>query len=306
MNCEQNINEFSILAALGWTIAGGSIGGLLDFFNRFKINPESSIIRFQGASVGIGQCFSLAFMNTSLGAGGAIAVQFAMLGIGKFQHCQTTESILFLFSLSVVAGFGGRKFLSLLSNRLEEQLGEQDQKIKEVKAVAGEAKADAEEAKIEAEEAKVEAEEGMIVSSAIATLGSNSTVSERSDMIMKLERAVGQDPLDRRLVILLGRLYRKHGDYIGGAGVLSDFINRKKRIGALDVDYADALYNRSCYRVLQHNVGGADNENLIDIAIEDLADSIKILPDNVDDAISDPDFESIWDLEAFKNTTGQN
>lgn len=272
----MTINE-----ALGWVIVGGLIGGLCDYFNRFKLDMEKSKVCFHGEAVGAAQAFSLGAMNAFLGVGGAFAVQFAMISIGKFASEAGPESQMLLLSISVVAGFGGRRFLSLLSSKLEDQIGEANRK---------------------STEALEEAEESIALSTALATLRPEATTGERVDAVSKLEKVLKRNPKDRTLTIIAGRLHRKNRDYTSAIAVLDRFLKHKD--GNHDKDYADVLYNRACYQVLQAKQQGKPEDDQLCIrAMEDLKRSIEISRDNAEDAVKDEDYEYARNFESFKAIT---
>ncbi len=75
-------------------IAGGVLGGILDYFNRFKIHIDNKKLCFQNIPIKLHQFLSLLFISAALGIGGALAIQFSMISIGKFDPANTAESII--------------------------------------------------------------------------------------------------------------------------------------------------------------------------------------------------------------------
>lgn len=275
----------SIYQVLGLIIGGGGLGGLLDYFNRFKMNNDNKKLCFQDTTIGIYQFFSLAAISIALGCGGALAIQFAMLSVGKFDIAATIESIMWLLTTSVVAGFSGRRMLNLVSSKLEEQIGE--------------AKRDAGKAKEEAIEAKEEAEEVLLITRASAAVGPNSTCSERISLLSEIKSFLNEKPTHRYLTILAGRIHRKDGNYEGGIQVLTHYLEIKDKLNEQDRDYADVLYNRACYRALLASEATYNNEMERKECLKDLRRSVELSSENASDAASDSDFDGIKELPEF-------
>lgn len=269
--------KMTMCLTLFWVISGGFLGGVFDFFNRFKIEVLKEKICFQGTKISFCQFLSLGVMNASLGIGGALAVQFVMISIGKFQESETVEVQMLLLTISVVAGFGGRRFLSLASSKLEDQIGEANRV---------------------SYEAKEEAEESIVISKALATIRPHATVSERQEAIKGLESALTRNPKDRMLTIMAGRLYRKVNNYKAAINILSNFLDKKG--SERDKDYADVLYNRACYKILSSMESSQRDESLIESGLVDLKESITIAPENAVDAKEDLDFKEVEGMEEFK------
>ena len=115
-------------------------------------------------------------------------------------------------------------------------------------------------------------------------------------------------PLDRRLHIVLGRLYRYRlpdGDLTSALQTLNEFIQAKKQAGQRDRHLADALFNAACYYSLQLGSasGGANRETLDRIeklGIDAIAESISINPENINDFGVDDDLKSLRETESGK------
>tara|TARA_R110002126_G_scaffold75469_23_gene188408 strand:- start:12572 stop:13366 length:795 start_codon:yes stop_codon:yes gene_type:complete len=259
-------------------LAGGAIGGFFDFLNRLGLNKNEKVIAFQGAPLKGSQFLSLSAVSSALGIGGALAVQFTMIGIGKFPKEANVETIMLLFTLSVVAGFSGRKVLGIVTNKLEDQIGE---------------------AKRKSEEALEEANESNQLIKAVAMLGPHSSIGERVETVANLERMLKQNPTDRAVAILTGRLYRRDGNYASAINILSEFIENKRTKKELDKDLADVLYNRACYRVLKNASATLNSETEVMNALDDLRCSISIEESNKQDAASDGDFDSVKEHPEF-------
>lgn len=262
---------------------GGAFGGALYFINRLEFeNDDVSLfgkVKLSEKQFKIHQFLALLGSSMLLGIGGALAIQFLMIGIGKFQNQNTAEALMTIFSISVVAGFGGRRFLSVVTNKLEQQIDE---------------------ARKESQTALGEAQESLLISSAMATLQSRGSISERIEYARKIEKLLESAPKDRTLTILAGRLYRNaNKDYISALRVLDRFLSAKDKDNEKDKDYADVLYNKACYQV-QMSKNTTPKDLLVTNAIRNLEESISISPDNARDAINDTDFSVIKDTDFFK------
>lgn len=276
----------SIIEILLWIIGGGILGGVLDYFNRFKINVDNKRLCFQGVPIAIPQFFSLLAISAALGVGGALAIQFTMISIGKFNPAATTESIMWILTTSVVAGFSGRRILNLVSSKLEDQIGE--------------ARRDAGEAKEEAIEAKEEAEEGLLITRAIASIGLDSTFSERMLLAKEIKQFLTVKPTHRHLAILVGRIHRKNNNYREGIKSLTLYLQAKEILNQRDKDYADVHYNRACYWALLASTLPDNNDMEQKECLKDLKIAAELSPENASDAKTDSDFNSVKTLEGFK------
>jgi tetratricopeptide (TPR) repeat protein len=108
--------------------------------------------------------------------------------------------------------------------------------------------------------------------------------------------------INRRLHLLLGSLYRRTGRLEPAIAVLTEFIDRKKEVGQLDIHRADGLYNRACYYTLQY-AENPQNTDCADKALADLKQSVAVAPSNASDAAHDKDFSTLWDDPRFKSIT---
>lgn len=141
---------------------------------------------------------------------------------------------------------------------------------------------------------------------AIAAMPATATYTDRSTALELLKVAQEQlrerGLLDRRINLLMGRLYRRLRRYNQAIDVLSRFILEKEKRNQFDEDLADAYYNRACYRIIlmqeAKNLEKQAEEK--ELAYEDLATSIKRNASNRLDAAQDEDFEPLWQEQRFK------
>lgn len=142
---------------------------------------------------------------------------------------------------------------------------------------------------------------------ALASMTQTATFSDRSRAVAELQMAkelLGERGLlDRRISLFTGRLYRQMGRLDKAIEALTTFILEKEQRGQLDVDLADAYYNRACYHVLKM-AGTADLQAEREFAYSDLATSIRYHEGNRLDACSDEDFASIRDEPRFRQLCG--
>lgn len=305
----KNIADISIFLTLVWVLSGGALGGLCDFLNRFQIGnskegkkKEPHDVSFQGIKIKLPHMIPFCLMNMILGIGGAVAILFTMISVGKFPQVATVEAQLLLFSISVVAGFGGRRFLELVTNSLEKQIGEA--KEASDKAVKVSERAVYESMALK-DELKIEAEETIATSTSLATLREGSILSDRVDAIKKNEQILAKRPNNRALTILTGRLYRRNDNYEHGIETLTRYIRLKRELGERDEDLAAALYNRACYRVLLASEDGVPIQRLREQGLEDLKESVSLDLENAKDAKEDPDFNSVKDNPVFQEIMGE-
>lgn len=289
----------TLILAISWIVSGGFFGGLLYCLNRYDIQDEGSKICYQGNLVTNKQVFSLALINSILGIGGAFSVLLILITLDKFDFLDDSiQNQLFLFTISVVSGYGGRRFLNIVTSKLEKQIDEANKISQEAK----------EESKIAKEESKVaieEATESLILTKAISTLDDASSDTDRNNAIKDLYPLLEINPTDRTLNLIAGRLLRRNKEYSTAIQLLTTYLDKKIKLKELDNDYADLIYNRACYRVLLANdvEKSSGSEKLIQLALADLKESSKISPENAIDATKDSDFSSIYNNAEFIKLT---
>ncbi|MFT4927607.1 MAG: hypothetical protein ACI8WB_003720 [Phenylobacterium sp.] len=282
----SSVELLSIVEILAWIIGGGALGGILDYFSRFEMHVDNKKLCFQGVPIKSHQFFSLLVISAALGIGGALAIQFSMISVGKFDSAATSESIMWILTTSVVAGFSGRRILNLVSNKLEDQIGESNRNAGEAKEEAG--------------VAKDKAEENLLITRAVASLGDKSTASERIQVGKEIKQFLSKKPTNRHLAILGGRVHRKDNYYREGIKVLTLYVDAKDKLNERDKDYADVHYNRACYWALVASTQSDNNEIEQKECLDNLKIAVALSSENASDAKTDSDFNSVKELAEFK------
>jgi tetratricopeptide (TPR) repeat protein len=144
---------------------------------------------------------------------------------------------------------------------------------------------------------------------ALTALQPTAAASDRLDSISELEQLRARRSLDRTVNIFLGRLYRMQGNYAGAVAALTTFLEAKQKNLPPDKDYADVLYNRACYLVLRSvelaHMGKTDEAATMKLrAYQDLETSIKLSPENKEDARHDVDLETLQGEAQFRALLG--
>ncbi len=146
-----------------------------------------------------------------------------------------------------------------------------------------------------------------LIESALADLRRDPPLDSSLDQdIHELEPLVGRSPTDRRLHIVLGRLYDYFCRYDKSIPLLTSFLEAKKAKGeTTDQDVADVLYNRACSRSLKSAAAsGEERERLQKQALDDLRKSIELLPPNRGEAACDRDFKPMTAFDEFTRLVG--
>ncbi len=224
------------------------------------------------------------------GSGGAIAMLFLLAVADKLPTTATSKNIVILFSLGVVSGFIGyrllRRVAASVEKQIEEAVGRTEKKIEEV-------------------EDRVDKDVRLADALRWGEITAEREVVLPSDLrapIEDLEEVRREMPSESQVGIMLGRLYvEKSDDVRKGIRVLSEVLEAKKKEGADKDEYAaDLLYNRACYfNLIANKASGPEKNELKEKAYEDLEASIRLAPENKDDALVDPVLESLRHEERF-------
>lgn len=286
----MGVDVMSIGELLAWIIAGGGAGGVLGLFTRIEFSDKSLLLgqaNFSGWKTVI--LIAISFL---IGVGGAVAINWVIIGIGKFSSVATAENRLYILALSVLSGFGGRRILPALTEKFEKELGQTQEELEKTKEEVNLNR-------LESQNTKQEVRFFNLISKSFEALRETTVPSLRHETIHELEQYLQANPLSRKPAILLGRLQRVEHDLAGAIKGLDNFIEAKKSNNQIDVDYADALYNRAAYK-LEH-WRSTKVEDILQQVYNDLGESIDVSPTNKTDAESDTDFEQIWEEDRFKS-----
>jgi predicted PurR-regulated permease PerM len=119
---------------------------------------------------------------------------------------------------------------------------------------------------------------------------------ERRDVLKLLKQIEDLEPTNRSIAVFRGRIFRQLDDLAGAIEALDDTISKLISTGKnTGQDYADLLYNKSCYVNLSANKQATESlrEQLRNDAWELLKESIKIWSPNFADAQKDDDFQCL-------------
>jgi tetratricopeptide (TPR) repeat protein len=141
-----------------------------------------------------------------------------------------------------------------------------------------------------------------LVESALRDLRRSAPEPTLQERIRSLERYRVHFPANRRLHMVLNRLYEAVGQRDEAIEVLSTFLKDKAQLGqANDKDTADALYNRACdYAQKTTEVPEPEREKYVKLALQDLRRSLQLSPVNAVEARTDSYFAPIRDTEEFR------
>jgi tetratricopeptide (TPR) repeat protein len=293
-NPDLEIYELLIIIGLSGMF-GGYVSALLD-----NISSHPSLTKISDECKKCSRWYL--FCRAIIGIAGAFGVVFIAYSIDKVKTNASISNILYLISMSIVAGAVSFRILPKIGTKLEEQLLLTDKKADDAIKIA--------------DDTREYADDTREYTAAIEHAGAALTRDQIIDVPQAIERLSNIKEKfkdDRTLYIYLGRLFRKLGQYDDAILILREFIrniNNSKNIpeSRCLVDKADAYFNIACYHVLKakdHALKNLDHdsnekERMLKEAIEALSTSISILPTNKDNALKDIDFEMIKDRQDFK------
>ncbi|WOO43172.1 hypothetical protein [Rubellicoccus peritrichatus] len=236
-----------------------------------------------------------------VGIGGAFAAILGGIWIGKISFDTSTENILVMISLSIVAGTVAHKLVPGIGRRLEQdllkgQINNASEAANEAREIAGQAKEDNLRVKDYFES----------MSFAETALG-RSSAFDIDPAIEHLKAIQGEYPFDRVLHIYLGRLYRRKGDWDNAIHVLKKYIDNSNSKDNPDdniqrkINIADAYYNIACYHALKAKE--MSQKSLKDEVYRLEQETIVLLkqafegnPANKDASIEDSDLEFVSEI----------
>jgi len=269
--------DMTIRELLFWIVLGGSIGGVTAVLIRVRLVNDGLLL--DELSARSGNLLYLAVFSSLIGSAAALASQWILIGVGKFQSSTQIDDIMFILATSVVAGYVARGMLPMITSQNDKLISKLESVDKRVEHVGK---------KFESVDKRVEhIEDDLRETSLLMRAVGN-----------ELESSLKSHPTDRRAAIISATVCRAHKDLGGAIAVLDRFLKAKADLQMFDKDYADALYNRACYNLLlSESTRDAKHK---DQAYEDLKKSIEISPPNKVDAQSDEDLKPLWQEERFK------
>lgn len=276
------LDPFTIIS---WLIAGGALGGGAEYLRQ--IVYRRGALATNSDELSLWPALGLMLISAVIGLSGAIAIQFIFVLLQSFKDDNTTTNILFLFSISVAAGFGARHLLPQLTEGLKKKIEGFDQKVMKVDE--------------KTKEMTNELHEARFTLHLTHALSPSATESERREAIEILTKRIPSDPMNRLNTILLGRLHRAQKNYQSAIDVLDNFLRRKEGKGERDKDYEDVSYNMACYYALLHAEAEdeARKEEYKNNALKSLARSFEKSDENKINARTDSDFDSLRNYEDF-------
>lgn len=289
--------SFELLVALA--AAGGAIGGIAELLLRLEVTDGAIVWRKCKLTLGI-----FAFLLASqvfVGVCGAAAVSFIFSSTTWFPTVDTPIHRLWLLSLSVVAGYSAKRFMTIVTQRLEREVATMNEEIEENKEKL-------EENKERVEQIALLSQSRDIVARAMTLIGrgKKATSTELNASLIELMEWLRAHPTDRTPAIIASRIYRELEDYPNAIKHLGEFVRAKASANQKDGDYAAGLYQRACYTCLFYTGKENDPEYLVakQRALADLENAIKHDPQNAEGAAEDVDFGAWFDDPDFKRITG--
>lgn len=295
------IPPMTLCIALICAVLGGLLGGGAAFLANINF-LEKEYKHDRENLTGRAFCVMVA-VNAFLGVTGALVALLALIFLKDFPEKARTQDVVFLLGLSVVGGFGARRFLPLMVMNLEglirrtmeetqqntraiaqttQRINESEQNLAKVKD------------KIE-EDVQKQNQQILIVSAAMEALKRPETPESLLVWLLKsLQECEDKMELSADGFLTIGRLHRRLRDLDEAIKILTRYIDQNRSIGAPNSAYSAMLYNRACYYgLLYEKTRKAD---FADHAFADLARALEFAPDKEKDralARNDNDFDSL-------------
>ena len=266
------LNWIQMLFILGIPAAFG--GALKGVYDQIGSNNPSKIDWAAG------------FFAPILGVGGVAATSLVLLWADIITLEGTDRNILILISFGVVSGFIGDRILPFVGRGLERRIA----------AIEG--------AEGERAEKVSEIEHKVDYSTAISEVNAPWVPSQAEELLPQLIAMANEKPEARRLNLALGHLYKRVGRFQEAEDRMSKYLEVMRRQGGQVSDIAAATYNRACYRVLRAAhaaTSGEEDSMLVDLAMDDLQEAIRLDKGVIADAPSDPDFDHVRENPRFRD-----
>jgi hypothetical protein len=240
-------------------VIGGAFGGAADLLARIRLKDGHFQIVDESIS---GTQFSIySLIQLVIGMCGAAAIIFVFASTTWFPREDTTQTELWLLTMSVVAGFGSRRFLPMVTKRLERQVQELEEKV------------DKEHKELREAERRSQIRDAVSRALTLVAPGAAATPTQLNSSLVELREILRKYPKERTVTIVTGRTLRKLGELSEAISVHTVFVYTKTKAHEMDVDYADVLYQRSCYRCLMWP--GNQDPVLKREGLKDLTESVR-------------------------------
>lgn len=274
---------FSAYDILDRAVTWGGIGGLVSVANKFGVRERD--LMFDGFPAHFKPIFFYGIASIVAGAGAAVGFLFVLIFFKLDPKPLELGGEAFLSSASLIAGISAYRILPRFTQALEERLDALGKASAKAQAVAQEARG-------AARQAQDVAQEATLLSRAVTVLGSKNPAGNEVYQIMEeIEAQIKISELDRKLNIILARLYKKINDFEGALRAAKLFLTKKEKLNQFDKDYADVLFNAACYSAKLWEGGGGDKYKTECLAM--LRKSCEISDENRKEAEVDEDFCSL-------------
>jgi hypothetical protein len=314
-----------VLCVITACLLGGGFGGLLAAISRARVpvpnkgaesskakdnanGPDSqysdgpwAVIEAGIAAYGSwGRFAAICMLGASIGCGAALSLTPLFVLDDKVENL-TPKNFLLILGLSVAAGFSGVRLLHKMSNRLESEVERQGQLLKNQQRELDELEKRAKQA------TAVEAHIAFglsVLNSLERHEGEKETSKHRlAEALRLLVADVEHAPTDRRLGILIGRIYRELEQLDQSITALSECLARRRHAKlALNEDDAALLFNIACYNNLRakalEKAQPEEAERLRKVAWENLLQAAKLDDKVASDLRLDPDLKGLENQES--------
>jgi hypothetical protein len=276
---------FEVLLILA--VVGGIAGGISELLARIALGERE--IRLYGARAGFISFLGCLVVHAVVGIAGAAAVVFVFSSTTWFPVIDGPQNRIWLLALAVMGGFGARRFLPLVTRQLEKEM----EKLKR----------EVEENEERVTEVADRSDGRYMLARAMALLdaGAATTSIDLNSASLEVSAWLRKHPKDRSAAIIESRLSRAVGKLNDGIQALTNFIDAKRQNKEFDRDYADCLYQRSCYKCLAW--AKDKSPDTLASGLSDLKESVKYHSSNAAAALEDIDFAEWKENAEFRQIT---
>jgi tetratricopeptide (TPR) repeat protein len=266
--------SLDFLEILAIAAKSGAFGGLV--YVCANVSVKGRNILFLKEAAFFWPMMLITGVSIIAGAGSGIGLLFALHFLQLLKDDKTPDNILFLISGCAIAGMAAQRLIPSYTRSLESKISSLE---------------------YTAEQSKEAAKDASVLTEAQAAMAVAATRNDKIVAIGKLDEQIAKTPLDRKLIILRGRLLRRINDLPRAIASLEEFVRRKKEAGQKDTDYADVLYNIACYHAQEWS--GKKTPEYREKALSNLRESVSIAPSNARDAREDQDFQDLYQDAEF-------